>query len=76
MIRFVLTRLGVLIPTFIGVTIVAFALIRLVPGDPIELLVGERGISEERHAELRARFGFDKPLPVQYLTFLGNLVQG
>ena len=76
MIRFVLTRLGILIPTFIGVTIVAFALIRLVPGDPIELLAGERGVSEERHAELRARFGFDQPLPVQYLTFLGNLLQG
>ncbi|MGI9420461.1 MAG: ABC transporter permease subunit [Geminicoccaceae bacterium] len=76
MIRFVLARLGVLIPTFIGVTIVAFALIRLVPGDPIDLLVGERGISEERHAELRARFGFDKPMPVQYLSFLGNVLQG
>ena len=76
MIRFILTRLGILIPTFIGVTIVAFALIRLVPGDPIELLAGERGVSEERHTELRERFGFDKPLPVQYLSFLGNLLQG
>ena len=76
MVRFVLARLGILIPTFIGVTIVAFALIRLVPGDPIDILVGERGISEERHAELRARFGFDKPLPVQYLSFLGNVLQG
>ncbi|NJO37922.1 MAG: ABC transporter permease subunit [Rhizobiales bacterium] len=76
MIRFVLARLGVLIPTFVGVTIVAFALIRLVPGDPIELLVGERGISAERHAELRARFGFDQPLPMQYLSFLGNVLQG
>ena len=44
MLRFIAARLGVLIPTFIGVTIVAFMLIRLIPGDPIELLVGERGM--------------------------------
>ncbi len=44
MLRFVVARLAVLIPTFLGVTIVAFVLIRLMPGDPIELLVGERGI--------------------------------
>ena len=67
MLRFIVARLGVLIPTFIGVTIVAFLLIRLIPGDPIELLVGERGISPERHAMLREQFGFDKPLWQQYL---------
>ena len=76
MIRFVLTRLGVLVPTFIGVTIVAFALIRLIPGDPILLLAGERGLDPERHAALRAEFGFDQPLPLQYLNFLGNIFQG
>ena len=76
MFRFVLTRLGVLIPTFIGVTIVAFALIRLVPGDPIELLVGERGLSPERHAQMQAQLGLDKPMWQQYLFFLGNVAQG
>jgi dipeptide transport system permease protein len=76
MLRFLIARLGVLIPTFLGVTIVAFALLRLVPGDPIELLVGERGISPERHAQLQAQFGFDRPLWQQYLLFLGDLAQG
>jgi dipeptide transport system permease protein len=76
MLRFVLARLGVLIPTFLGVTIVAFSLIRLIPGDPIEILVGERGIDPERHAMLRAQFGFDKPLWQQYLSYLGDLAQG
>jgi dipeptide transport system permease protein len=76
MLRFLIARLAVLIPTFIGVTIVAFVLIRLVPGDPIELLVGERGMSAERHRELMAQFGFDRPLWQQYLTFLGQLLQG
>jgi dipeptide transport system permease protein len=58
------------------VTIVAFSLIRLIPGDPIELLVGERGISAERHAMLRAQFGYDQPLWRQYVTYLGDLAQG
>ena len=56
MLRFLGSRLAVLIPTFLGVTFVAFAFIRLIPGDPILLMVGERGISPERHAELMAQF--------------------
>ncbi len=76
MIRFILTRLGLVIPTFIGVTLIAFSFIRLIPGDPIELLVGERGIAPERHARLLAEMGFDRPLWEQYLDFLGQLLQG
>jgi len=44
MLRFILTRLSLIVPTFIGITLVAFFLIRLVPGDPIETMAGERGI--------------------------------
>ena len=76
MLRFLVTRLGLLIPTFMGVTIVAFSFIHLIPGDPIELLVGERGISPERHAELLAQYGYDKPLWEQYLIYIGGLLQG
>lgn len=76
MLRFLAARLAVLIPTFLGVTFIAFILIRLVPGDPIMMMVGERGMSPERHAELMAQFGFDRPIVVQYLLFLGNLLQG
>lgn len=76
MLRFVATRFGIVIPTFIGVTLVSFSLIRLVPGDPIELWVGEHGIDPERHAELLRQFGFDRPLWEQYLGFLGDLLQG
>jgi dipeptide transport system permease protein len=76
MFRFLGARLAVLIPTFLGVTFVAFILIRLVPGDPVLLMVGERGISPERHAQMMAQYGFDRPLVLQYLGFLGNLVQG
>jgi dipeptide transport system permease protein len=76
MLRFVIARLGVLIPTFLGVTVVAFGLIRLIPGDPIQLLAGERGIDPARHARLMAEYGFDRPLWEQYLRYLGGVLQG
>jgi dipeptide transport system permease protein len=76
MLRFLITRLGLLVPTFLGVTLISFTFIRLIPGDPVELLVGERGISPERHARLMAQFGFDKPLWEQYALFLADLFQG
>lgn len=76
MLRFLLNRVVVLVPTFIGVTIIAFLFIRLLPGDPIELLAGERGVTPERHAELMKQMGFDLPMWQQYLTFLGNVLQG
>ncbi len=76
MLRFLFTRFGLLIPTFLGATVVAFGFIRLIPGDPIEVMVGERGIDPDRHAMLLAQYGYDKPLWEQYLIYLGNLLQG
>ena len=76
MLRFLLTRIGLLIPTFIGVSIIAFAFIRLLPGDPIILLAGERGMSEERYAELQAIYGYDRPLVVQYFDYFWGILQG
>src|SRR3712207_4648703 len=76
MLRFLTARLAVLVPTFLGVTFVAFMLIRLVPGDPIMMMVGERGMSPERHAEMMAQYGFGRPVPMQYLSFLGDILQG
>lgn len=76
MLQFLLKKVALLIPTFIGVTLIAFTFIRVLPGDPIELLAGERGISEERHAALMVEFGFDKPVWQQYLSFLGGILQG
>ena len=76
MLRFILGRIGVLIPTFIGVSIVAFAFIRLLPGDPIILLAGERGMTAERYAELQHTFGYDRPIAIQYLDYLGGLLTG
>ncbi len=76
MLRFVLNRLGLLIPTFIGVSIIAFSFIRLLPGDPILLLAGERGMTAERYQAELEKYGFDKPIWQQYLNYLGDLLQG
>jgi dipeptide transport system permease protein len=76
MVRFALTRIGMVIPTFIGITVMAFFLIRLVPGDPIETMAGERGIDQARHEQLRREFGFDQPLLVQYDRYVVRVLHG
>lgn len=76
MLRFLLTRLSLIIPTFIGMTLVAFFLIRMVPGDPIETLAGERGIDATRHAQLLKEYGLDRPVMVQYGIYIGRVLQG
>ena len=76
MLRFLLRRVALLVPTFIGITIAAFAFIRLLPGDPIIVMAGEKGVSEERHEELMKQFGFDRPLYEQYAKYLLNALQG
>ncbi|MBV8392953.1 MAG: peptide ABC transporter permease, partial [Alphaproteobacteria bacterium] len=76
MLRFILTRLGLVVPTFIGMTLLVFFLIRLVPGDPIETLAGERGLDPVRHEQLRHEFGFDRPVLVQYGLYISRVLQG
>lgn len=76
MLRFIAGRLGLLLPTFIGITLLVFALVRLVPGDPVEALSGERGMDPARYARLMAEFGLDRPLPVQYADYLGSAARG
>ncbi|ALG73440.1 peptide ABC transporter permease [Azospirillum thiophilum] len=76
MLRFILTRVSLVIPTFLGITFLTFILIRLVPGDPIEVRVGERGIAPERLAVLRHELGLDRPLWQQFLDYVGNVLSG
>jgi peptide/nickel transport system permease protein len=72
---YVLRRLVLAVPTLVGVTVVVFALIRLVPGDPARLVLGLQA-SEEEVQRLRVQLGLDQPLPVQYARFLARLLQG
>jgi dipeptide transport system permease protein len=76
MLAYLLRRLGVLIPTFLGLTLLTFSLIRLIPGDPVEVMMGERSPSPQAHAQALARLGLDQPLPVQYGRYLWALLHG
>ena len=76
MLAFVLKRLALVVPTFLGITLLVFALIRLIPGDPVEALSGERGMTEERYQRLMHDFGLDRPLPVQYGEYVWKALHG
>jgi dipeptide transport system permease protein len=76
MFGFLLKRFGLLIPTFLGVTLAAFSFVRILPGDPVLLMAGERGVTPERHAQLLEQFGFDRPLYVQYFDYLFSALRG
>ncbi len=76
MLGFLFRRLGDIVPTFFGVTLLVFFLIRLIPGDPILLMAGEHGISAARHAELAKQYGFDQPVIIQYFDYLIGVFQG
>ncbi|UPQ84475.1 ABC transporter permease subunit [Pseudomonas knackmussii] len=76
MFSFIARRVGLLIPTFFGITLLTFALIRMIPGDPVEVMMGERKVDPEMHAQAMERLGLNKPLYLQYFDYIGNLVQG
>ncbi|ALX92393.1 MULTISPECIES: dipeptide ABC transporter permease DppB [Serratia] len=76
MLQFILRRLGLVIPTFIGITLLTFAFVHMIPGDPVTIMAGERGISAERHAQLMAEMGLDKPLYHQYFNYVTNVLHG
>jgi dipeptide transport system permease protein len=76
MLAFVLRRVALIVPTFVGVTLLAFALIHLIPGDPVENISGERGMDPARRERLLHEFGLDRPLPVQYAAYIGQVLRG
>ncbi len=76
MLRFIATRVSLIVPTFFGITLLTFLLVRLIPGDPIEALAGERGIDPVRHEQLRHEYGFDRPVLVQYAIYIARVLHG
>jgi peptide/nickel transport system permease protein len=88
MLAYVLRRVLLLVPTFIAITFIGFAIIHLAPGDPVELFLsgglaaGQTGISTQRLADiekakvqLRHELGLDQPIPVQYVQWVGRLLR-
>ena len=76
MLGFILKRIAMLIPTLLGITIVSFGFVRVLPGDPVLLMAGERGIKPERYQKLMEQFGYDRPIWEQYFNYLNQLLHG
>jgi peptide/nickel transport system permease protein len=72
---YIIKRLLQIIPVVLGVTIIAFALIHLAPGDPVRTMLGQHATQQEID-EIRAKYGLDQPLYVQYFIWLGDVLQG
>src|SRR3954463_11534359 len=73
---FVLRRLAASIPVVFGITVVAFLLIHLVPGDPAQAILFGSNATPEQIDALRDQLGLNAPLWQQYLTFLNQLLHG
>ncbi len=75
MLQFAVRRLIQTIPVVIGVTILVFSLMHLIPGDPAQIIAGEAAPAAQVEA-IRERLGLNDPVPVQYFRYMGNLLQG
>jgi dipeptide transport system permease protein len=76
MLTYLLRRIALTIPTFVALMFLTFVAIRLVPGDPVEVRVGERGISPERLAYFRHELGLDQPVWKQFVDYAARVLQG
>lgn len=75
MLRFVIRRLLLLVPVLFGLSVLLFVWLRALPGDPARALLGEKA-TPEAIARINAQYGFDQPLLVQYVKYVGQLLQG
>ncbi len=77
MLRYILRRVLLMIPVLLGVSLVTFIIIRSIPGDPVQVMLGaDRRTTPEQIEAIRASYGLDQSLPVQYLKWLGHVLTG
>ena len=74
--RYVALRLLIFVPVLFGVSILCFSITRLLPGNVVQIAAGEQALTPEQQAERLARLGLDKPIPIQYVLWLGRVLQG
>lgn len=74
--KYILRRFISLIPVLLGITLVVFLIIHYAPGDPVANMMGETYFDQEEYERLRHELGFDRPVSVQYLTWLGRIARG
>lgn len=73
--KYILKRLGYFIPTIVGVSIITFTLVRLIPGDPVEIVLGQHATAEVVDI-YRRQLGLDRPIYIQYIIWLKRMIKG
>ena len=76
MLRYTIRRFLATIPVLIGISLLTFSILHLVPGDPAMAMLGEMATSQEAVANMRAKLGLNDPLPVQYLRYMTGVLHG
>jgi len=75
-IAYVSQRVFQAVPVVVGISVLSFLMLHLVPGDPVQIFAGDKPLTPERAAELRHQYGLDRPLVVQYLDYASHAVRG
>jgi len=73
--RYIIRRLLQLVPVIIGISIIVFLMMSLIPGDPVRLMLGQH-INEQTYENVRQSLGLDKPMVARYLTYMWNILHG
>jgi oligopeptide transport system permease protein len=76
MVRYIVRRIVIMVPVFLGATLLIYSMVFLLPGDPIAAMAGDRPLTPAVAAALRARYHLDDPFLVQYLRYLGGVLHG
>src|SRR3982751_6983173 len=76
MITYISQRLVQAIPVLVGISVLSFLMLHLVPGDPVQIFAGDKPLTPERAEELRHQYGLDRPLVVQYVDYASHALRG
>jgi dipeptide transport system permease protein len=76
MLRFILSRLFLVIPTFFGIMLLTFLLVHIIPGDPVLMMLGDKVLDPEHHAAIMHNLGLDRPLYVQFGDYVRHVLHG
>src|SRR3981189_1436627 len=76
MLTYIKQRLLQAVPVLVGISVLSFLMLHLIPGDPVAIFAGDKPLTPERAAELRHQYGLDRPLIVQYLDYASHAVRG
>ena len=71
---YIARRIGIMVPVFLGATLLIYGMVFLLPGDPVAAMAGDRPLTPAVAAALRARYHLDDPFILQYLRYLGGIL--